>query len=257
MVQRENLNNAFADAADVGTDAPPQSTPLSDLRIEYLPLDRLQALPNNARKHAKRQLNQIARSIKRFGFLNPVLISDDFDIVAGHGRFEAAKILGLSRIPTLRLSNLSAAERRAYAIADNRLAELSRWDRSLLATDLQGLLDVQFDDVALTGFSVDDVELMLEQESERTVEQPAAKHEDSALRRRSQVVSRAGDVWMLGQHRLHCGEAARDCDVIVRRWQQYTGKIARLDGPALSFAEVAAERRAAQNASIDSHHGRK
>ncbi len=258
MVQRKNdLNtNLPSDATDVGADALSRSAPVSDLRIEYLSPDRLRALPNNARAHSKKQLKQIARSIERFGFLNPVLISDDCEIVAGHGRFEAAKMLGLTRIPTLRLSNLSAAERRAYAIADNRLAELSRWNRSLLATDLQRLLDLQFDDVELTGFSLDDVNLMLDDESERTMEQPVA-NDEGTVRRHGPVVSRAGDVWLLGRHRLHCAEAARDCDVIIRRWQQFTGKRARLDGSALSFAEVAARRHAEQTASMAARQGTK
>ena len=95
-------------------------------------------------------------------FVNPVLISDDFEIIAGHGRVEAAKMLGLKQVPTVRLSNLSPAGRRAYIIADNRLAELAGWDRELLATEVQGLLELQFDDIELTGFSLGEVDLMLE-----------------------------------------------------------------------------------------------
>ena len=115
---------------------------------------------NNARTHSKKQLKQIARSIERFGFVNPVLISDDFEIIAGHGRVEAAKILGLTQVPTVRLSNLSPADRRAYVITDNRLAELAGWDRQLLASELQGLLELEFDDIELTGFSLGEIDLM-------------------------------------------------------------------------------------------------
>ena len=127
---------------------------------------------NNARTHSKKQLKQIARSIERFGFVNPVLISDDFEIIAGHGRVEAAKMLGLKQVPTVRLSNLSPADRRAYVIADNRLAELAGWDRDLLATELQGLLELQFDDIELTGFSLGEIDLMLDEAAEKQAEQP-------------------------------------------------------------------------------------
>jgi ParB-like chromosome segregation protein Spo0J len=122
-------------------------------QIAYLPPEHLRPSANNARTHSKKQLKQIARSIERFGFVNPVLIADDFEILAGHGRVEAAKLLGLREVPTVRLSNLSAAERRAYVITDNRLAELAGWDRELLASELKGLLELQFDDIELTGFS--------------------------------------------------------------------------------------------------------
>ena len=150
--------------------APNEAASVPDLKIAYLPPDHLRRSSRNARSHSKKQLKQIARSIERFGFVNPVLIADDLEIIAGHGRVEAAKMLGLKQVPTVRLSNLSPAERRAYMLADNRLAELAGWDRDLLATELQGLLEIQFDDVELTGFSLADVDLILEE--------PAAKHAD-------------------------------------------------------------------------------
>ena len=143
MVRRADLHNVSGIAGAVGARAPSESA--SDLQIAYLPPERLRHSPNNARTHSKKQLKQIAQSIERFGFVNPVLISDDFEIIAGHGRVEAAKILGLRQVPTVRLSNLAPADRRAYVIADNRLAELAGWDRDLLATELQGLLELQFD----------------------------------------------------------------------------------------------------------------
>ena len=98
-------------------------------KIELIPTSELKPYRNNARTHSRKQIRQIAESIKRFGFNNPVLIDDDAQIIAGHGRVEAAKQLGLAVIPTLRLSHLSEAEKRAYIIADNRLAEKAGWDR--------------------------------------------------------------------------------------------------------------------------------
>ena len=99
------------------------------------------------------QIRQIADSITRFGFTNPVLIDADGGIVAGHGRVAAAKLLGLTQVPTLSLAHLDAAERRAYVLADNKLAENAGWDRELLAIELQGLIDIGFD-LEITGFSL-------------------------------------------------------------------------------------------------------
>jgi hypothetical protein len=170
MVRRADLHSVSGIAGAVGARAPSESA--SDLQIAYLSPERLRHSPNNARTHSKNQLKQIARSIERFGFVNPVLISDDFEIIAGHGRVEAAKILGLREVPTVRLSTLAPADRRAYVIADNRLAELAGWDRDLLATELQGLLELQFDDIELTGFSLGEIDLMLDEAVEKKAEGP-------------------------------------------------------------------------------------
>ena len=116
------------------------------------------AYPTNARTHSKKQIRQIADSIQKFGFTNPVLISDDDEIIAGHGRVEAAKLLGMQSVPTLRLSHLDAAQRRAYVIADNKLALNAGWDREVLAIELQALIDLEFD-VEITGFSLAEVDL--------------------------------------------------------------------------------------------------
>lgn len=226
-------------AAVDGAAAPRASA--ADLQIAYVAPEQLRPSPTNARKHSKKQLQQIASSIERFGFLNPVLVSDDFEIIAGHGRVEAAKALGLREVPTVRLSNLSAAERRAYVIADNRLAERAGWDRELLASELRELLDLQFDDLELTGFSLDQIDVILDDAVEKKAKETA---EDQLPTNGPQgpAVSQVGDRWMLGPHRLLCGDTPQDCDVIVRHWQQFTGKSARLAGSALTFAEVAAKR---------------
>src|SRR5687767_4122562 len=117
---------------------------LDDLRIEYRPLADLKPYAGNARTHSKKQVKQIARSIERFGFVNPILVDEEDRIIAGHGRLEAARLLGLESVPTVRLSHLSDAERRAYVLADNQLAAKAGWDRDLLAIELQHLLDVDF-----------------------------------------------------------------------------------------------------------------
>ncbi|MGO9594378.1 MAG: ParB/Srx family N-terminal domain-containing protein [Steroidobacteraceae bacterium] len=226
------------------------SASLTKLHIEYIRPERLCSSPNNARTHSKKQLKQIARSIERFGFVNPVLIDEDLRIIAGHGRVAAAKMRGLREVPTVRLSNLSPAQRRAYVIADNRLAELAGWDRELLAAELQGLLDLRFDEVELTGFSLGEIDVLLD----GTVEETAAAPDDELAVERS-AVSRPGDLWILGSHQLLCGDEPLSCDLIVRRWQHYTGKVARLAGSDLTFAQVEASRLAGQSASAGESSG--
>src|SRR5262245_60647779 len=110
------------------------------MKIEYSRVRDLRPYPNNARTHSKKQVRQIARSIKKFGFCNPVLIDDGKQIIAGHGRVEAAKLLGIDAVPTCRLSHLSEADKRAYILADNKLAEKAGWDKQLLAIELQYLI---------------------------------------------------------------------------------------------------------------------
>src|SRR5215468_9448401 len=101
------------------------------MKIDQTPVRELQPYPNNARTHSRQQIRQIARSIEKFGFCNPVLIDDSGQILAGHGRVEAAKLLGIEAVPTCRLSHLTSAEKRAYILADNKLAERAGWDKEL------------------------------------------------------------------------------------------------------------------------------
>src|SRR5262245_34890584 len=128
------------------------------MKIEYSLVRDLRPYPNNARTHSKKQVRQIARSIEKFGFCNPILIDDNKQIIAGHGRVEAAKLLGIEAVPTCRLSHLSEADKRAYILADNKLAEKAGWDRELLAIELQGLIDLDVD-VELTGFEMAEIDL--------------------------------------------------------------------------------------------------
>ena len=135
------------------------------MNIEYTLVRELQPYPNNARTHSRKQIRQIANSIKRFGFNNPVLIDDKCQVIAGHGRVEAAKLLGLHAVPTVRLSHLSDVDKRAYILADNKLAAKAGWDREMLATELQGLLELDFD-IELTGFEMPEVDVILDEAQE-------------------------------------------------------------------------------------------
>jgi DNA modification methylase len=178
-------------------------------QIELRKIQSLRPYAGNARVHSKKQVRQIASSIQRFGFTNPVLISDDDEIIAGHGRVMAAKELGLATVPTLKLSHLSPAERRAYVLADNKLALNAGWDNEILAIELQALIDIDFD-LSLTGFSLAEVDFALDQAGESAPDEVAPA--DIVPEPPASPVSRRGDLWTLGRHRLLCGDARNRAD---------------------------------------------
>ena len=133
------------------------------LKIVYRPIDDLTPYKGNARTHSEKQIAQIAASIRKFGFTNPVLIDARGQIVAGHGRVTAARQLGRRDVPTIELGHLTEAERRAYVIADNRLAELAGWDREILAIELQALTELDLDfELEITGFETAELDLLLD-----------------------------------------------------------------------------------------------
>ena len=174
--------------------------------VEYWPLDRLIPHARNARTHSEAQVAQIAGSIAEFGFVNPVLVGDDGVIVAGHGRVLAARKLGLSEAPVIVLAHLSPTQRRALMIADNRIADNAGWDDEMLAAELAALRDEDVD-LGLLGF--DDAEL------ERLLDGSAEENEDADAAPEPPVdpVSRPGDLWICGQHRVLCGDATVLTDV--------------------------------------------
>jgi DNA modification methylase len=180
---------------------------MQSLSIESMPLSRLRPHAGNARTHSKKQIRQIANSIQRFGFTNPVLVGDDGEILAGHGRVEAAKMLGFDSVPTVRLRHLDETQRRAYVLADNKLALNAGWDRDTLAIELQGLINLDFD-VELTGFSLAEIDLVLDEASDSSPSSPPEVDDDIPDPGYSaSSVARSGDVWCLGRHRLVCGDA--------------------------------------------------
>src|SRR5258708_32598393 len=123
---------------------------MPNLAIQYVSPDRLRPYPANARSHSRKQLKLIENSIKRFGFTNPILVTDDFEVVAGHGRLQAAKSLGMQLVPVVALSSLSEADKKALRIADNRIAGLSIWDPDSLAREYQALDNLQFHELERT-----------------------------------------------------------------------------------------------------------
>jgi DNA modification methylase len=181
------------------------NTSLSELAIAYRSIDTLSANPHNARTHSKRQIRQIADSLKAFGFNNPVLIDSQSNIVAGHGRVEAAKLLGLALVPTIRLENLSADQIRAYVVADNRLAENAGWDKSILAIELQHLLTVESDfEVTVTGFEIPEIDLILQEANSKPDSDDVFDINET-----DPAVTQSGDLWLLGKHRILCENALR------------------------------------------------
>src|SRR5215216_3178643 len=172
---------------------------MQPMAIETMAIARLRPCANNARTHTRKQVKQIAASIKEFGFTNPVLIGDDDEIIAGHGRVEAAKLLGMKQVPTLRLSHLDEAQRRAYVLADNKLALNAGWDRDMHAIELQALIDLEFD-IELTGFSLAEVDLAIEEAKESsTAGKGEAEDEVPPLADPAAAVSRRGDLWLIGR----------------------------------------------------------
>jgi DNA modification methylase len=172
-------------------------------KIEHWPLARLLPYARNARTHSDDQVAQIAASIVEFGFTNPCLVGADGVLVAGHGRLLAARKLGLETVPVVVLDHLSSTQRRALVLADNRIAENAGWDDATLRTELEALQADGFD-LDLTGFDPDALAELLAGEE---TDQAGEVDDDDVPEEAVAVVSRPGDVWLLGEHRVLCGDA--------------------------------------------------
>jgi len=175
-------------------------------QIEYLPAGALNPDPRNPRRHSKAQIRQIARSIKHFGFNVPILVDRANMVIAGHGRLEAAKQLGFTDIPTIRLDHLTESQVRAFAIADNRLTENSTWDDKLLGQVFQELSVQNLDfDLEVTGFDTTEIDLSIEGLTDGNDKKDDA--EQISVPNSGCPATRAGDLWVLGSHRVLCGNA--------------------------------------------------
>src|SRR3954463_14890175 len=181
-------------------------TSLLSEQIERWPLDRLIPHARNARTHSDAQVAQIAGSIAEFGFVNPVLVGDDGVIVAGHGRVLAARKLGLSEVPVIVLAHLSATQRRALMIADNQIAINAGWNEEMLAAELAALRDEDVD-LGLLGFDEGELDRLLDGTPDD------GEDADDAPEPPTDPVSRPGDLWICGQHRVFCGDATVLSDV--------------------------------------------
>ncbi|MGD1211277.1 MAG: DNA methyltransferase [Candidatus Acidiferrales bacterium] len=177
------------------------------LRMEYLSIVNLRPDPQNPRVHSDKQVRQIARSIQTFGFNVPVLVDENSQVIAGHGRLLAAQLLKMENVPAIRIENLSEAQRRAFLIADNRLTEKAAWDERLLAEQFEILstLDLDFS-LDITGFEMAEIDTTIESlvpassgkdDPSDVIPEPKTQH----------VVTQSGDLWILDRHRVHCGDA--------------------------------------------------
>ena len=193
---------------------------IRSLKVELRPSRSLKVAKRNARTHSDRQIGQIASSIRQFGFTNPILVDAEARIVAGHGRYAAATLLGMEDVPVIVIGELSKAELRAYALADNKIAQNAGWDEETLAIELEELheLELAFD-LEITGFSTTEMDLL----SRMTPEEARLEHLPELDRRATRGVE-PGDIWILGRHRLLCGDT-RDPSSFERLME---GDLARL-----------------------------
>ena len=173
-------------------------------RVQEVSLELLRPYENNAKIHSDKQVKQIAESIKEFGFLSPCLIDEDFNIVAGHGRVMAAEMLGMKTVPCVFIEGLTETQRRAYILADNRLTELGEWDTALVSEELAKLKDEGFQ-IDLTGFDIDDI-IFVDDEDYYFEEDGKEQDQENCKVNR-------GEIWILGNHRLMCGDSTNFEDV--------------------------------------------
>ena len=195
-------------------------------RIETVALECITPNPRNARTHSKRQIKLIADSLRTFGFVNPILIDKNAMIIAGHGRIAAAKRLGMTEVPALRIEHLSDDKKRAYVLADNQLAARAGWDDEILAIELQHLTEVAIDfDVTVTGFEMPVIDLIIEK-----ARAPKPEDEIQAIDRNGPTVTGPGDQWRLGPHSILCADALKMASYAALMGEELA-KIAFADTP--------------------------
>lgn len=182
---------------------------MSGIQIQYLDAKAITPYARNSRTHSDEQVAQVAASIKEFGWTNPILIDETSTIIAGHGRLMAAQRLGLSEVPTIRLEGLTDAQKRAYVIADNKLALNAGWDSEMLAVEVEELLEQGFD-LDLTGFGADEIDSLL---AEANKVEEGLTDEDAVPEAPEEPISKLGDVWQLGRHRVACGDCTEQTAV--------------------------------------------
>ncbi len=202
----------------------------TNVRVQALSINQIKLNRRNSRTHSAKQIRQLANSIVAFGFTNPLLVTEDGTLIAGEGRYKAAQLLGLAKVPVIVLAGLSPARRRALAIADNKIAENSGWDRERLAIEipeLAGLLEAEGLDVSILGFEAVEIDQLVT-DFEDDAGDPQDGIEPKWLK--DSAVSRPGDLWVLGPHKLLCGDARSAADV-ARLMAHCHADMAFLDPP--------------------------
>lgn len=196
--------------------------------IEMIEISRLRPSARNARTHSKKQIDQIARSITRFGFTNPILTDDKLTVLAGHGRLEAARKLNMNEVPCRLVRSMSEDEKRAYILADNKIALEAGWDFDILALELGELIDADFE-VELTGFAPAEIDSILQQAEDSDIHKTDPADERIPATE-AQAASKSGDLWVMGNHRLLCGDA-KSTEALTQLMQGELATMAFLDPP--------------------------
>lgn len=173
--------------------------------LKLINIDELIPYANNARTHSKDQINKLRSSLREFGFINPILIDKDYNILAGHGRVMAAREEGIKEVPCVLVEHLTEAQKKAYILADNRLAMDAGWDDELLALELENLKELDFD-IDFTGFDAAEIDELFSNIHDKDVQDDDFDVE-SALE--DEPISKQGDIWLLGRHRLICGDSTK------------------------------------------------
>jgi ParB-like chromosome segregation protein Spo0J len=184
---------------------------MNQRQIEYVSIATLKPHPKNVRTHPNKQIGQIERSIASIGFTSPIIVDENYIILAGHARFEAAKRAKLHIVPVIVITGLSDAKKRAYLLADNKLADKAGYDRPALAIELYELTPLLAEaglDIALTGFEPAEIDALM-----GDLVDPEQDPADELPEIAQKPVSLKGDLWLLGQHRLLCGDAKEDADL--------------------------------------------
>jgi len=194
---------------------------MSDLKIENIAIGEIHPYAKNAKNHPEKQIQQTAESIKHYGFNNPLILDENNEVIAGHGRLDAAKVIGLDTVPVIRLSHLTEVQKRAYRLADNKIASNGGWNEGLLRLEISELETICDDlDISITGF--DDIEIDVLMNPEQKDADP--KVNNVPYISESEIVSKVGDIWNIGEHRIICGNALDD--LVFEKLMQ--GKLADL-----------------------------
>ena len=178
-------------------------------QMKLVSIDKLIPYVNNARTHSPEQINKLRSSLREFGFINPVIIDNDYNVIAGHGRIAAAKEEGIREVPCVFVDYLTEAQKKAYILADNRMAMDAGWDEELLRVEIEALKDEEYD-IGLTGFDLSEIEELFGNDSTDRIEDDDYDL-DSALNKAAFV--KRGDIWTVGRHKLMCGDATSPDDV--------------------------------------------
>jgi DNA modification methylase len=174
--------------------------------LKIIDIDELVPYVNNARTHSKEQIKKLRSSLREFGFVNPILIDKDKNIIAGHGRVAAAKEEGIKEVPCVLVEHLTEAQKKAYILADNKLALDAGWDNELLALEIEALKDLDFD-ISLTGFDAAEIDDLFNQIHDKDVNEDDFDVEEAL---KETPISKQGDIWILGRHRLICGDSTKE-----------------------------------------------